>query len=212
MNWFTLNENFSNSMGGVGTTPIKNSIISKATFKISGGVLSVILFNINADYKILSVSLQVLTRVTSMLCICNVFCMVRATAEKSRSELLEYKRTTLCHLNVNNTDATDLDICVSGGRVRANVENNFLFDVSGCAQNYRNNQIHGNEQAHFSCPKTLWRWALIPAIGFLLVLLLVFVMYKNWMYEQELDSLLWKIDFKELIFSEYTPITTKLKI
>jgi hypothetical protein len=70
-----------------------------------------------------------------MLCDSSVFCIVRATAEKSRSELWEYNNTTLCHRNFINTEATLFDICVSGGRVLANVEKIFLFDVSGFAQN-----------------------------------------------------------------------------
>lgn len=28
------------------------------------------------------------------------------------------------------------------------------------------------------------------------------VVYRNWKYEQELDSLLWKIDFKEIVMPE----------
>ena len=32
------------------------------------------------------------------------------------------------------------------------------------------------------------------------------------MYEQELDSLLWKVDYKDIIFSESTPITPKSKV
>ncbi|XP_050310703.1 guanylate cyclase 32E [Anthonomus grandis grandis] len=39
--------------------------------------------------------------------------------------------------------------------------------------------------------------------GLILVTLLVsLVLYRNWRYEQELDSLLWKIDFKEIKFNE----------
>ena len=59
----------------------------------------------------------------------------------------------------------------------------------------------------------MWRWALIPSGVFLFVLLLVlFILYRNWMYEQELDSLLWKIDYKDIIFNENTPITPKTKV
>lgn len=42
---------------------------------------------------------------------------------------------TLFHLKVERTEVTDFEICVSGGRVRANVEYSSLFDVSGSAQN-----------------------------------------------------------------------------
>ena len=68
--------------------------------------------------------------------------MVRATAEKSRTELFEYNRTTLRQLKPINTEATDLEICVSGGRVRANVENSFLLDVSGWAQNCQQSTVN----------------------------------------------------------------------
>ncbi|XP_054159900.1 atrial natriuretic peptide receptor 2-like [Oppia nitens] len=62
-----------------------------------------------------------------------------------------------------------------------------------------------------SCPKSLWQWAFIPLIGFLLVLVLLFVMYKNWMYEQELDRLLWKIDYRDIIFNDTTIVSSKSK-
>ncbi|VEN64593.1 unnamed protein product, partial [Callosobruchus maculatus] len=37
---------------------------------------------------------------------------------------------------------------------------------------------------------------------FLIVLVISLVLYRNWRYEQELDSLLWKIDFKDIQMSE----------
>lgn len=39
--------------------------------------------------------------------------------------------------------------------------------------------------------------------GILLILFVIgLVLYRNWKYEQELDSLLWKIDFREIHFNE----------
>lgn len=39
--------------------------------------------------------------------------------------------------------------------------------------------------------------------GALVMLILVsLVLYRNWRYEQELDSLLWKVDFKEIQMHE----------
>ncbi|XP_023216984.1 guanylate cyclase 32E-like [Centruroides sculpturatus] len=40
------------------------------------------------------------------------------------------------------------------------------------------------------------------AIGFLIFSLLI---YRYWSYEQELDSLIWKIDYKDIQINEYTP-------
>lgn len=37
---------------------------------------------------------------------------------------------TFVQLNASNTETTDFDIWVSGGRVLANVGNSILFDVS----------------------------------------------------------------------------------
>ncbi|KAG1713938.1 Resact receptor [Nymphon striatum] len=37
------------------------------------------------------------------------------------------------------------------------------------------------------------------------------VMFSNWVYEQELDSLLWKIDYKDLIVNENTPTKNTFK-
>jgi hypothetical protein len=46
-------------------------------------------------------------------------------------------------------------------------------------------------------------------VALFILVLIMFVFYRNWMYEQELDSLLWKIDYQELILSEYIPIAAK---
>lgn len=43
---------------------------------------------------------------------------------------------TFVQLNAINTETTDFEICVSGGRVLANVGNSFLSDVSRCVQNW----------------------------------------------------------------------------
>nr|XP_053638891.1 guanylate cyclase 32E-like isoform X1 [Cherax quadricarinatus] len=39
----------------------------------------------------------------------------------------------------------------------------------------------------------------------LLLLVISLVAYRNWRYEQELDSLLWKIDYKDIKINEWTP-------
>ena len=49
--------------------------------------------------------------------------------------MLLWKNATLCQWKAFRTDATDLEICVSGGRVRANVGKSSLFEVSSCVQN-----------------------------------------------------------------------------
>ena len=36
----------------------------------------------------------------------------------------------------------------------------------------------------------------------LILCIILLILYRNWRYEQELDSLLWKIDFKELTIHE----------
>jgi hypothetical protein len=46
-------------------------------------------------------------------------------------------------------------------------------------------------------------------VALFILVLIMFVFYRNWMYEQELDSLLWKIDYQELFLSEYIPIAAK---
>lgn len=47
-----------------------------------------------------------------------------------------WRNFTWVQLYASNNDATDLEICVSGGRVRANVGKSFLRDVSWCVQNF----------------------------------------------------------------------------
>lgn len=37
---------------------------------------------------------------------------------------------------------------------------------------------------------------------FLVILIISLIFYRNWKYEQELDSLLWKVDFKDIQISE----------
>ena len=48
-----------------------------------------------------------------------------------------FLQATLCQWNFLRTEATDLLICVSGGRVRAKVGKSSLLDVSSCVQNLR---------------------------------------------------------------------------
>ena len=43
------------------------------------------------------------------------------------------------------------------------------------------------------------------------LLVIATAVYKNWAYEQELDSLLWKIDAKDIVMSQ-TPIAGKNKV
>lgn len=38
----------------------------------------------------------------------------------------------------------------------------------------------------------------------LIILVILLVLYRNWKYEQELDSLLWKIDYKDIETREET--------
>lgn len=47
------------------------------------------------------------------------------------------------------------------------------------------------------------------AIVFLLIT--ATAVYKNWAYEQELDSLLWKIDAKDIVMSQ-VPMASKNKV
>lgn len=49
--------------------------------------------------------------------------------------MLLWKKATLCQWKAFRTEATDLEICVSGGRVRANVGKSSLLEVSSCVQN-----------------------------------------------------------------------------
>ncbi|XP_054711320.1 LOW QUALITY PROTEIN: guanylate cyclase 32E-like [Uloborus diversus] len=55
----------------------------------------------------------------------------------------------------------------------------------------------------------MWKLAIGITGGLVFVLLIgMLVAYKNWAYEQELDSLIWKIDYKDIQINEYTPTTT----
>ncbi|XP_054711371.1 guanylate cyclase 32E-like [Uloborus diversus] len=49
----------------------------------------------------------------------------------------------------------------------------------------------------------VWKIAIsIFGMMIVIVLIVLFVSYRNWAYEQELDSLLWKIDFKDIEINE----------
>lgn len=37
---------------------------------------------------------------------------------------------------------------------------------------------------------------------FLVIVIFCLVLYRNWKYEQELDSLLWKVDYKDIQINE----------
>ena len=54
------------------------------------------------------------------------------------------------------------------------------------------------------CPASNYCDLLLGLMGGLLAVLVVVggVAYRNWRYEQELDSLLWKIDSKELMMED----------
>lgn len=56
-------------------------------------------------------------------------------------------------------------------------------------------------------PPLRWLLALVGAILFVL-LIVGLAVYRSWVYEQELDSLLWKVDFKDVITSDI-PVTGK---
>lgn len=72
-----------------------------------------------------------------MLRICITCCCVVdwLTLAYSESSVLLWKNATLCQWKAFRTEATDLEICVSGGRVRANVGKSSLLEVSSCVQN-----------------------------------------------------------------------------
>ncbi|XP_071034347.1 guanylate cyclase 32E isoform X3 [Parasteatoda tepidariorum] len=55
----------------------------------------------------------------------------------------------------------------------------------------------------------MWKLAIGVTGGLILALLFgILVVYKNWAYEQELDSLIWKIDYKEIQINDFTPTAT----
>ncbi|XP_071034810.1 guanylate cyclase 32E-like [Parasteatoda tepidariorum] len=52
----------------------------------------------------------------------------------------------------------------------------------------------------------MWKLAaLVSGIMAALILLILLFAYKNWLYEQDLDNILWKIDYKDIQIYEYTP-------
>lgn len=54
-------------------------------------------------------------------------------------------------------------------------------------------------------------WALGAAGGALVLLALAaLALYRGWRYEQELDSLLWKVDFRDLHLPDSAQRPTKL--
>jgi atrial natriuretic peptide receptor A len=42
----------------------------------------------------------------------------------------------------------------------------------------------------------------VAGAGLAILALVGLVLYRNWRYEQELDSLLWKVDFKDIQMNE----------
>ncbi|XP_076366170.1 guanylate cyclase 32E-like [Tachypleus tridentatus] len=58
------------------------------------------------------------------------------------------------------------------------------------------------------CISFVWRGVAGGTGGVALVLLIIlWIVYRNWSYERELDNLLWKIDYKDIQVNEYTPTT-----
>ena len=53
-------------------------------------------------------------------------------------------------------------------------------------------------------PPVKWIVSLAAVVTFVLVII-AFALYKTWKYEQELDSLLWKIDLKDVCITDTGP-------
>ena len=49
-------------------------------------------------------------------------------------------------------------------------------------------------------------------LGRLLMTILMMIGYRAWIYEQELDSLLWRVDFKDVIVRETVPVAKFSKV
>ncbi|XP_055934070.1 guanylate cyclase 32E-like [Argiope bruennichi] len=59
----------------------------------------------------------------------------------------------------------------------------------------------------------MWKVAIfVSGVTAAVLLLALLVTYKNWAYEQELDSLLWKIDYKDIQINEHTPSTNANRV
>lgn len=43
---------------------------------------------------------------------------------------------------------------------------------------------------------------------FLVLLAILLILYRNWRYEQELDSLLWKVNYKDIQLKESKDVTS----
>lgn len=56
----------------------------------------------------------------------------------------------------------------------------------------------------FQAPPVKWIISLVAVVTFVLVII-AFALYKAWRYEQELDSLLWKIDLKDVCITDTGP-------
>ncbi|GBM94023.1 Resact receptor [Araneus ventricosus] len=60
---------------------------------------------------------------------------------------------------------------------------------------------------------SVWKVAIfVSGVTAAVLLLALLVTYKNWAYEQELDSLLWKIDYKDIQINEHTPSTNANRV
>ncbi|XP_053204418.1 guanylate cyclase 32E-like isoform X2 [Panonychus citri] len=60
-------------------------------------------------------------------------------------------------------------------------------------------------------PPLEWFFALIASVIAVMAILMM-IGYRAWIYEQELDSLLWRVDFKDVIVRETVPITKFSKL
>ena len=64
------------------------------------------------------------------------------------------------------------------------------------------------------CPADDYCEIVLGVVGGLVGVFLVVgsVFYRNWRYEQELDSLLWKIEYKELQVEEMNTMTDRIHL
>jgi hypothetical protein len=59
-------------------------------------------------------------------------------------------------------------------------------------------------------PPLVWIFGSVAA-GVLFLVIITITVYKSWAYEQELDSLMWKIDAKDVVMSQ-VQVTSKNKV
>lgn len=66
--------------------------------------------------------------------------------------------------------------------------------------------------AHLLSAQTSQIMGTIAGTIFLVFIIVGLIFYRNWKYEQELDSLLWKVDFKDIQLNEDMTNTLGAKI